>query len=62
MVKHKHNDGRLEIRMPVVQRRELDDFAGEIGLSSSDAARLAIADMLGRRSVTVTAPAVEPRP
>jgi hypothetical protein len=50
------NNARLEIKMPAVQRRALDNFAGEIGLSSSDAARLAISDMLARRTVTVVAP------
>jgi hypothetical protein len=55
-MKHIRNDSRLEIKMPAVQRRSLDEFAGEVGLSASDAARLAISAMLETRTVKVTAP------
>lgn len=56
------NISRLEIKMPSARRAALDSFADELGISASDAARLAIADMLARRSLTVTPPAVEHRP
>jgi hypothetical protein len=52
-IKH---DARLQIMLPADRRQQLDEFATECGLSASDLARCAIAEMLERRSLTLKAP------
>jgi hypothetical protein len=42
---------RFDMKLPLSQRRELAAFAGEVGLSSADVARLAIRYMLEHRQL-----------
>jgi hypothetical protein len=46
-----NNDSRFEVWLPSERRRELDELAGEAGLSSSDLVRLAISRLLTEREV-----------
>ena len=41
-----HHDARLEIRMPAASRRELDQLANEVGLSTADVVRISIRRLL----------------
>jgi hypothetical protein len=41
-------DARFEMRLPAARRQELADLAAEVGISSSDLARLAISRLLAR--------------
>jgi hypothetical protein len=40
------NDHRMDLRLPRAWRKELDELAAEVGLSSSDVARLGIRHLL----------------
>jgi hypothetical protein len=48
-----NNDSRFEVWLPSQRRRELDELAGEAGLSSSDLVRLAISRLLTEREVVL---------
>jgi hypothetical protein len=47
---------RFEISLPADRRRELDALAGEVGISASDLARLAITRLLNGRNELVNEP------
>jgi hypothetical protein len=43
------HDHRMDLRLPRTWRKELDELAAEVGLSSSDIARLSIRFLLNHR-------------
>jgi len=44
---------RIDLQIPRAWRKELDELAGEVGLSSSDIARLSIRFLLNHRDKLV---------
>jgi hypothetical protein len=47
------HDARIDLRIPRTWRKELDELAAEVGLSSTDIARLSIRFLLNHRDKLV---------